>query len=258
MAQRTTTRSARFILPTKWDWRMRPSGILRYRKYGTIGELPAEMYRYLAKTEGSALGGQIHEAVMIFPLASLVAGTVAIFTFYTRLPDSADGAKTLLGLAEAALVAWVLWSWLEWNRDLIFVTPYRIIKMHGIVTRKVEMMPIQKVTDMSYIKTPIGMLLGYGTFVVESAGQDQALRVIRFVPDADKTYQYLQDRLFRNVPTEVHVTGVNLKEPGHDELPEEERPPTGKRVPVGWVGRLFKDGNGGGRVEQDDDRKPPW
>jgi hypothetical protein len=258
MAQSTPSGSARFFLPTKWEWRMRPSGILWYRHDGRIGELPREMYRYLAKTESSALGGQIHEAVMIFPLATLIAGTVGIFALYTRLADDADSARSLLALGWAVLLAWVVWRWFEWNRDLIFITPYRIIKMHGIITRKVAMMPISKVTDMSYIKTPIGMLLGYGTFIVESAGQEQALRTIRFVPDPDKTYQYLQDRLFRNVPAEVHVTGVNIKEPKEDELPEELRPKPGKRIPVSWTGRLRKNGDGrNGHIEQDDG-PPPW
>jgi membrane protein YdbS with pleckstrin-like domain len=251
----STQPPVRFILPTKWAWRMRPSDVLRYRKYGTYGQLPKEMYRYLAKTESSALGGQIHEAVMIFPLLSLAVGTLGIVVLFSVVPSGSTAVMSVLLLAEAALVSWVVWSWLEWNRNLIFITPYRIIKMHGIVTRRVAMMPISKVTDMDYIKTPFGMLLGYGTFVVESAGQDQALRKINFVPDADATYQYLQDRLFRSIPTEVHVVGVNLKEPGHDDIPERERPKTGKRIPIAWTGRYKGNGNGG-QVEQDDDL--PW
>ena len=41
------------------------------------------------------------------------------------------------------------------------------------------MMPLTKVTDMSFKRSFPGRLLGYGEFIVESAGQDQALRNVR-------------------------------------------------------------------------------
>ena len=44
------------------------------------------------------------------------------------------------------------------------------------------MMPLAKVTDMSFQRTAVGQILGYGEFIVESAGQDQALRNVRFLP----------------------------------------------------------------------------
>ena len=34
------------------------------------------------------------------------------------------------------------------------------------------MMPLAKVTDMSFQRSPIGRILGYGEFILESAGQD--------------------------------------------------------------------------------------
>ena len=55
----------------------------------------------------------------------------------------------------------------------------------GILTRKVAMIPLIKVTDMRYDRPPIGQILGYGSFVLESAGQDQAFRVVHFVPHPD-------------------------------------------------------------------------
>ena len=37
------------------------------------------------------------------------------------------------------------------------------------------MMPLNKVTDMSFQRSFPGRLMGYGEFIVESAGQNQAL-----------------------------------------------------------------------------------
>ena len=58
------------------------------------------------------------------------------------------------------------------------------------------MMPLAKVTDMSYNRSPLGRLLGYGTFVMESAGQDQALHRVEWVPDPDQTYRAICAEIF--------------------------------------------------------------
>ncbi len=52
----------------------------------------------------------------------------------------------------------------------------------GIVTREVAMMPLVKVTDMSFQRSSLGRLLGYGEFILESAGAEQTLRVVDFLP----------------------------------------------------------------------------
>ena len=50
------------------------------------------------------------------------------------------------------------------------------------------MMPLTKVTDMRFERSPIGRLFGFGTFIVESAGQDQALRGIDHLPYPEQLY----------------------------------------------------------------------
>lgn len=218
------------VLPQKWPWRQWP-----------VDELPKEIPRYLADTETSALGGQIHEAVMILPISAFVVGTIGVFFAFGQLPDDADGARNVVALLWFALLLWVVWQWFEWTRDVIFITGYRIIKVHGIIVRKVAMMPIGKVTDMSYLKTPAGYLLGYGEFIVESAGQDQALRDIKFVPDPDNTYRHIQNLLFKKVPQDVNL--VNISTP--------------KRLSVSWTGRFRKDADGrGGSI--DENEPSPW
>jgi len=50
------------------------------------------------------------------------------------------------------------------------------------------MMPLAKVTDMSFQRPPMGRLLGYGEFIVESAGQNQALRIVDHLPYPEQLY----------------------------------------------------------------------
>ena len=58
------------------------------------------------------------------------------------------------------------------------------------------MMPLTKVTDMSFRRSFAGRLLGYGEFIVESAGQDQALRNVEFIPYPEQLYLLICGMLF--------------------------------------------------------------
>jgi hypothetical protein len=61
-------------------------------------------------------------------------------------------------------------------------------------------MPLTNVTDLTYKRDPLGRLLGYGEFVVESAGQDQALSNIKYLPRPDRLYLTLVDMMFGGAP----------------------------------------------------------
>jgi hypothetical protein len=41
---------------------------------------------------------------------------------------------------------------------------------------------------MSFQRSSLGRLLGYGEFILESAGQDQALRVVDHLPYPEQLY----------------------------------------------------------------------
>jgi hypothetical protein len=68
--------------------------------------------------------------------------------------------------------------------------------VYGIVVRKVAMMPMAKVTDMRYDRSLMGMLFGYGVYVLESAGQDQALTKVNYIPNPDLHYQEISAIIF--------------------------------------------------------------
>jgi uncharacterized membrane protein YdbT with pleckstrin-like domain len=101
------------------------------------------------------------------------------------------------GNGTALLIIWLLWGVLlvrlavkivDWSLNYFVVTSQRLLLAQGFIVRKVNMMPLAKVTDMSFQRTVVGQILGYGEFIVESAGQDQALRNIRFLPHPEQLY----------------------------------------------------------------------
>jgi hypothetical protein len=60
------------------------------------------------------------------------------------------------------------------------------------------MMPLAKVTDMSFQRSISGRMLGYGEFVLESAGQDQAFRVVNYLPYPEQLYLEVCSMIFPN------------------------------------------------------------
>lgn len=104
--------------------------------------------------------------------------------------------RSLIGLAIVVLVSRTVWKVARWNVDRFIVTDVRVLLVSGLANRRVSMLPLRKLTDMSYRRTSLGWMLGYGEFVMESAGEEQALHRVRFLPHPDRLYLQLSELLF--------------------------------------------------------------
>jgi hypothetical protein len=60
------------------------------------------------------------------------------------------------------------------------------------------MMPLSKVTDMSFQRSTMGRILGYGEFILESAGQDQALNKVDHLPYPEQLYLEVCGLIFKD------------------------------------------------------------
>jgi membrane protein YdbS with pleckstrin-like domain len=106
---------------------------------------------------------------------------------------------TLLGVffvAWLALLFWAGWRVADWWYDRFVLTNRRVMVVSGLITRKVAMMPLQRVTDMAYVQGALGRVLDFGTFVLESAGQDQALREIKHLPRPNDLYLRMCEEMY--------------------------------------------------------------
>jgi hypothetical protein len=97
----------------------------------------------------------------------------------------------------------------EWYTDWFIATNKRVLLTYGVFTRRVAMMPLIKVTDMSYNRSILGRLIGYGEFVLESAGQEQALRTVSYLPRPDELYEEICTEIFGDRST----TGASAPTP---------------------------------------------
>jgi len=135
-----------------------------------------------------------HPAVLIPASAQTLVGLlVAGVLSATVLHGTAGMVLWLLWLL---LLLRLIWKVLNWSVDYFVVTSERLLLTRGFLTRQINMMPLTKVTDMSFKRSFAGRLLGYGEFIVESAGQDQALRNVEFIPYPEQLYLLICGMLF--------------------------------------------------------------
>ena len=152
--------------------------------------------RALLDGERIVIADHQHWAKIAAPVAFVLAGFVLVLVIDSFLAAGLSALGNVFWWGWFFLVGWAVWKILEWRHDWFAATDKRLILTYGLTTQKVAMMPLTKVTDMSYNRSPLGRLLGYGTFVLESAGQDQALHRIRWVADPDRTYRAICAEMF--------------------------------------------------------------
>lgn len=141
------------------------------------------------------------------------AGTSTAMLILAIVVDSNTSPRTAIVADICWALFWVavlrtVWRWAQWRHDTFVATDKRLLLSYGLITRRVAMMPLLKVTDMSYNRSPLGQLLGYGQFVLESAGQEQALRQVDFVPHPDRNYRQICQEIFGATdPDDLPATG---------------------------------------------------
>jgi len=163
--------------------------------------MPYAPEKYLLPTERTVIRVRRHWAILANDGLQAL-GLVVLAALVSVLGRNTPGAQWLawwLLLTAALRFAFV---WGEWFVERFVVTDMRVIMTSGIITRKVAMMPLVKVTDMTYERSVLGQLLGYGVFIVESAGQDQALSRVNFLPRPDRLYIQVAELLFGKRPAQ--------------------------------------------------------
>jgi uncharacterized membrane protein YdbT with pleckstrin-like domain len=155
---------------------------------------PVAINKYLLPREVQVATVRQHPAVLIGPSAQalgglLLAGVLSAIVVHGIL-------EMILWALWLVLFLRLVWKAANWSVDYFVVTSERLLLTTGFLTRRVNMMPLTKVTDMSFRRSFAGRLLGYGEFIVESAGQDQALRNVEFIPYPEQLYLLICGMLF--------------------------------------------------------------
>jgi membrane protein YdbS with pleckstrin-like domain len=156
----------------------------------------AAVDRYLLPREQQHITVRKHPAVLIPPVAQTVIGLLVAVALTATVLRGQGALSLIVWLAWIALLLRMIWKAANWTVDFFVVTSKRMLLTSGLLTRKVAMMPLPRVTDMSFRRSFAGRLFGFGEFIVESAGQDQAFRIVDHIPYPEQLYLAVCDLLF--------------------------------------------------------------
>lgn len=158
----------------------------------------AAVDKYLLPREVRVATVRRHPAVLLVPSAQAIGGLLVAAVLSATILRHHTALVIVVWAGWAILMARLIWDAVNWAVDYFVITSDRILLTSGVFTRSVNMMPLSKVTDMSFHRSFAGRLLGYGEFVVESAGKDQALRTIDHIPYPEQLYLVVCGRIFKD------------------------------------------------------------
>ncbi|HEY1968611.1 MAG TPA: PH domain-containing protein [Pseudonocardia sp.] len=156
---------------------------------------PREIDEYILPTERRVIRVRQHWVVLLNDMTqtALVLGGLVLLDRY--LPSSLvlDNLTWYGGLVAVLRLTVLIALW--WVERIV-ITDKRVMLAKGILTHNIGMMPLSKVTDLTFERTMTGRMMGYGTMIIESAGQIQALNRIDFMPQPEEIYEALAELIF--------------------------------------------------------------
>ncbi len=156
---------------------------------------PREIDEYLLPTERRVIRVRQHWAYMSNHIVQTALFLLVLVIAQRLLPSTVLFDNVTFYLALVAVLRFTLLT-IMWWIERIVITDKRVMLAEGIIVHKVGMMPLSKVTDLTFERTLGGRMLGYGTLIVESAGQIQALNRIDYMPRPEEVYEALSELVF--------------------------------------------------------------
>jgi uncharacterized membrane protein YdbT with pleckstrin-like domain len=177
---------------------------------GTTARGPVAVSKYLLPREVQVATVRQHPAVLLGVGAQTLAGLLVAGILSVMVVHGNHLLLAILWIAWGVLLLRLIWKAVNWAVDYFVITTERLLLTTGLLTRKVAMMPLSKVTDMSFRRSFGGRLLGYGEIIVESAGQNQALDRVPYIPYPEQLYLLVCGMLFPSSSAEDAETSDEL------------------------------------------------
>ncbi|GAA5158826.1 PH domain-containing protein [Pseudonocardia eucalypti] len=156
---------------------------------------PREIDEYILPTERRVIRVRVHWSTLLWDMTqtALALGLLVAIQRYVPASLVLDNLTWYAGLVVVVRLTIIVMLW--WVERIV-ITDKRVMLSTGIITHNIGMMPLGKVTDLTFRRTLTGRMMGYGTMVIESAGQIQALNQIDFMPRPEEIYEALAELIF--------------------------------------------------------------
>ncbi len=167
------------------------------------GAFDPRIGKHLLREEGEVVVDEVehHWIVYVGPALEAALGFGLLYLFLLAPVDIA-WVPMVLGLG---VLGHAMWRGLVHHMDRFVITNMRVFRVRGVLTQRLDTMPLRKVLDITVEKPLLGRVLDYGHFVFESAAQEQGLREIRFV---GRPYQ--RDRTIQSIIQRAGLRGPGI------------------------------------------------
>ncbi|WP_197024763.1 PH domain-containing protein [Cellulomonas sp. KRMCY2] len=135
----------------------------------------------LAAGEKVVFSAHSHWKNLVVPVlvtaAAAAAATYALLELFPSVQDDAWQRWAVLAVAAVLVLAFGFWPFLGWLTSTDVLTTRRLISRRGILSREGKDIPIDRVHSVSYRRSLLDRMLGCGTLVVETAGNDSDIEL---------------------------------------------------------------------------------
>jgi len=149
---------------------------------------PVTVNRYLLPNEHKVILVRKHPAVLIRPIIFLVLGLVLAGVLTEFVGVHSGWALLIIWVLFLADLSYFIYQAVQWWVSYFVVTSHRFLETSGLITRRVNLMPLAKVTDVVFERSFQGRVFGFGKLHLESAGQFQALNDVDHLPYPEQLY----------------------------------------------------------------------
>jgi membrane protein YdbS with pleckstrin-like domain len=184
------------------------------------------LQRYILANEKIIIATHRHWGMLWEPILTAAAAFVLAVALLVAVDANVRDDMGWVWLPFVVLGGRLLYKWLEWRARWFVMTDRRLLLLDGFLIHRVAMMPSEKVTDLGYERTPMGQLLGYGTFIFETAGQDQALDRVTWIPRPDSRYRLIIAALFHPDATDAEAAAQTNPDIRPEAAPSADASPT--------------------------------
>jgi uncharacterized membrane protein YdbT with pleckstrin-like domain len=128
---------------------------------------------------------------------AVLAGLAAAGWASNSLTKGNGTAILVIWLLWLALLLWLVTKIIEWSVHRFVLTSKRVVLVSGVLLRRVNAIPLDKITDIEFRQSQTGRLLGYGQFEVYSPSADPRMRTFKFLPYPAQLYLEASALIFK-------------------------------------------------------------
>lgn len=129
-----------------------------------------------------------HPAPLLAPLSFALCGLAAAILLSALFPSARDLAAiwAVWGLT----LLYLAWRVGAWSVEYLVLTNMRLIRARGLVTRKINMMPLGKIADMQFERPLFGLVFDYGTISIAAHNSTTGMQ-LKYMSHPGRLYQDL-------------------------------------------------------------------